>query len=66
MGKNHIIKSFRISDNTFDKFVKASVETGLKTSELSRILFNRALSELTAIAVKEGWNNLSFSVQEMN
>ena len=66
MKKNHIIKSFKVSEYTFNKFQNASMETGLKTSELSRLLFNRALNELLSIAQKNGWENLTFSFKEIN
>lgn len=46
MNKNHIIKSFKVSEEASTKFKTAVEETGLKSSQLSRLLFNRALQKL--------------------
>ena len=64
--KNHIIKSFKVSEDAYSKFQNASEKTGLSNPELSRLLFNRALSELTTVAMKEGWDNLTFAIRELN
>jgi len=65
MGKNHTIKSFRVSDETYEKFEKAVEEIGLKRADVSRLLFNKALKELTALAQENGWDELNFSVRDM-
>jgi len=66
MNKNHIIKAFKVSEQTWDKFNKASKEIGIKNSELSRLLFNRALTEMLTLAQDNGWNNIQITLKELN
>lgn len=64
--KNHLIKSFRVSSETWQSFNEACEKTSLKPSMLSRLLFIRALAELQAAAIKSGWENLNFSIKEIS
>jgi len=65
--KNHIIKSFKVSEELYKRFVEAGEGTGLKKSDLSRLLFNRALSQLIADKIKaQGWENLQILIKELN
>jgi len=66
MNKNHIIKAFKVSEDCYEKFQIASEGTRLSNPELSRLLFNRALSLLLASSQKAGWENISFTVKELN
>ncbi|MFA5652340.1 MAG: hypothetical protein WC933_03165 [Candidatus Paceibacterota bacterium] len=64
-NRNHIIKSFKVSEETSKLFDKASEKTGLKKSELSRLLFNRSLQQLNSKAIEVGWDNINFCVKEL-
>jgi hypothetical protein len=65
-GKNHLIPAFKISEETYKAFEEAIIKTNMRKTDLSRLLFNRALKELRSIAQTQGWENLSFSIKEMN
>lgn len=65
--KNHIIKSFKVSEELYKRFEEAAEGTQLKKSDLSRLLFNRALSQLIADKIKaQGWENLQIAIKELN
>lgn len=64
MAKNHIIKSFRVSLETFRLFKECIERTGLSNSDLRRMLFNRALHQLILDAREKGWENLTFLAKE--
>jgi len=64
--KNHLIKSFRVSEKTWNNYIEAAEKVGLKAPQLSRLLFNRSLIQLISFAQKEGWENLTFTLREIN
>ena len=64
MTKNHRIEAFKVSESTAKEFDEAAEKTEMKKTDLSRLLFNRALKELKSQAQKVGWENLEFSVRE--
>ncbi len=64
--KNHLIKAFKVSEETAKLFFEVAEKVNLRNTDLSRLLFNKALHELKAIAQKEGWENIKFSVKELN
>lgn len=64
MKKNHIIKSFRVTEKTYKLYKEAIANTGLSESDMRRLLFNRALHELIASSKLQGWDNLKFGIKE--
>jgi len=64
MVKNHIIKSFRVGEETYKLFLECQKNINLSNSDLARLLFNRSLKELITTAQKVGWENLTFAVRE--
>lgn len=64
--KNHIIKSFKVNEQTFKMFEEASNELGIQKSQLSRLLFNRALKDLKTTSINlGGYSEITITIKEL-
>ena len=64
--KTHIIKAFRVNEDTYKLYCEVQEHINIKECELRRLLFNRVLMELKVLAQDKGWENIEFSVKELN
>jgi len=63
---SRIIKSFRLSANTFDIIKEVADELCLAQNDIIRILLNRSTQQLKHDALRAGgYQNLSFSLEKI-